>query len=60
MTEPADITTWSAEQLDELGVLAYSGVEGVELDEIGLGDEIPEHGVNAPREQVLPPPPEVT
>lgn len=51
MAEPTD-DDWTVEELDQLGVLAYTGVEGVEIDEIGLGDEIGDHGVNAPEEQV--------
>lgn len=42
---------WTVVELDQLGVLAYSGVEGVEVDEVGVGDDVAGHGVNAPEEQ---------
>lgn len=57
-TSSQDITTWPVEALDELGLIAYAGVEGVEIVEDDLGDENPEHGMNSEEEQILPPPPE--
>lgn len=49
MTE--DITKWDAEKLDELGLWRAAELD-LEIDELGLGDEIPEHGVNTDFEHV--------
>jgi len=46
-----DITTWDADRLDELGLLRAAEL-GLEVDELGLGDEVPDHGVNIDAEHV--------
>jgi hypothetical protein len=50
--DPDDITTWSAEQLDELAVLAIADQPGMEVDYLGAGQHDAPHGVNTPEEQV--------
>lgn len=47
MTAPVeDITDWPIDQLNELAVYVYDGVEGVELVADGVADDVAEHGVN--------------
>lgn len=44
--DPDDITTWPADQLNELAAFVYAGVDGVELVADYVVDDLPEHGVN--------------
>lgn len=44
--DAGDITTWSAAQLDELALFAVAGIDGVEVDWLGVGQVNAEHGVN--------------
>lgn len=48
---PYDDVEWTTSELDQIGLWAYSDVEGVEIDELGEGDEVAGHGVNTPEEQ---------
>lgn len=52
MFDPDDITTWDAEQLDELAVLAVNNRAGFEIDYIGVGQQDADHGANTAGEMI--------
>lgn len=46
MPDDVDLTDWPLEELNQLALAVYDGVDGVEIVDENTADELAPHGVN--------------